>query len=447
MGNEKGQAMRTRSQRLLTQPLVGIVLSAVGVALVTVSWLVDPPLTGRSTLTTTDAVLALCLILSLYLAYQFPVHIRYTIKIEMSSVPLYLTAVLLPPAAAACTIGVGLVASELSMYRQRGSYPSDVAAVVGRWMAIGVAGSALAHATPAGYSTTYLALLGAAALVLLVGDLLTVPLQIAPVTGERYLHLVAECARGVSWAEAGQYFLGFIGALLAVQNVWYPALLFLPVTLVHRIAKRAKEMHESTRIFLEHMADQVDSKDAFTHEHSKRVTEWTQAMLRELNVVGPEAQLIVTAARVHDIGKLFLPDDILHKHDKLTAEEWAAMEKHPIIGADMLAKYPAFARGAAIVRGHHERIDGKGYPDRISGTNIPFGARVIAIADSFDAMTSDRPYRQGMTAQRAAAILSAGKGTQWDPELVDAFLRVIADQIELRTVEPHPAAAEAMATV
>ena len=98
------------------------------------------------------------------------------------------------------------------------------------------------------------------------------------------------------------------------------------------------------------------------------------------------------------------------------------MEKHPIIGADMLAKYPAFARGAAIVRGHHERMDGKGYPDRISGTDIPFGARVIAIADSFDAMTSDRPYRKGMPPEQALEVLREGAGTQWDRELVEEFM-------------------------
>jgi putative nucleotidyltransferase with HDIG domain len=200
--------------------------------------------------------------------------------------------------------------------------------------------------------------------------------------------------------------------------------------MLYKTSKRAKEMHESTRLLLENMADTVDNRDQFTHEHSKRVTEWTRDLVKEVGLTGVEAQLIHTAARVHDIGKITVPDSILHKHERLTPEEWEIMEAHPARGAEMLERYPAFARGAAIVRSHHERFDGQGYPDKIRGTDIPFGARVIAVADSFDAMVSDRPYRKGMPWERAAGILSAGRGTQWDPELVAAFLHIIGPQLE-----------------
>ena len=110
------------------------------------------------------------------------------------------------------------------------------------------------------------------------------------------------------------------------------------------------------------------------------------------------------------------------------------METHPGRGAELLARYPDFARGVAIVRHHHERWDGQGYPDRRAGIDIPFGARVIAVADSFDAMTSDRPYRPGMPVERAAQILREGRGTQWDAQIVDAFLRTAAV-----SVSPAPA--------
>ena len=440
--------METENNRwTLAQPSVGIVTSASAIALVAFAWLTTRVAMDSTATGWTDGALALALIAAMYLAYQFPIHIRYTIKMEMSSVPLYLTAVLLPPSVAALTAGLGLVVSELSMQQQRATYLSDIATAAGRWMAIVLGGSLLIHLAPPGYSASYLLALVAAAGVLLASDILTAPLGIVPITGERYLHVLKDCACGVGLPEAGQYFFACIGAMLAVGNVWYPCLLFLPVTLVYRIAKRAKEMHESTRLFLEHMADQVDSKDPFTREHSKRVTAWTQAMLRELNVVGPEAMLIVTAARVHDIGKLSLPDTILHKHEKLTAEEWALMEQHPALGADLLARYPTFARGAAIVRGHHERFDGAGYPDKIAGTDIPFGARVIAVADSFDAMTSDRPYRRGMPVERAAAILQGGRGTQWDPAIVDVFLQLLADQLEQPAAAPgRRASAPALTT-
>src|SRR5436309_11431673 len=147
--------------------------------------------------------------------------------------------------------------------------------------------------------------------MLLAGDVLTAPCTISPITGERPIRVIIECARGVGAPEAGQYFLGIMGAVLAIQDRWTAMLLLLPIALLYRVSKRAKEMHETTRILLENMADQVDSRDPFTHNHSVRVTEWTRKMLRELSIVGPEAQLIVTAARVHDIGKMSLPDDII----------------------------------------------------------------------------------------------------------------------------------------
>jgi HD-GYP domain-containing protein (c-di-GMP phosphodiesterase class II) len=115
------------------------------------------------------------------------------------------------------------------------------------------------------------------------------------------------------------------------------------------------------------------------------------------------------------------------------------MEAHPVRGADLLKRHADFARGVAIVRHHHEAWDGKGYPDGLKGTEIPFGARVIAVADSFDAMTSDRPYRKGMTVQKAADILHQGRGGQWDASIVDAFLRTISGQLDLQPANNAPA--------
>jgi len=159
---------------------------------------------------------------------------------------------------------------------------------------------------------------------------------------------------------------------------------------------------------------------------------------------GPEVDLILAAARVHDIGKIGVPDAILNKAGRLTEEERATMEQHPVRGAALLQRYRDFVRGVAVVRHHHERWDGTGYPDGLAGMDIPFGARVIAVADSYDAMTSDRPYRTGMPIPKAAAILREGRGAQWDATIVDAFLRTIADHqgqaetFPLQLVPPAP---------
>lgn len=431
--------MRIDTKRVMTQPLVGCVMGVLALGLVAETWLITSSGLGGVSVDVQLLGLAVALIVALHLSYQFPVHIRYTIKMEMGSVPLYLMAILLPPVLAAVTVGVGTVIAEWSVRKSRDSQPGDIATQAGRWMIIALAGSSVAHLVPASYSPLYIATLAATTVVLLAGDVVTAPFQIAPITGERPLRLFVECVKGVGLIEAGQYLLGFVGGLLAITDVWHTALLFLPVALVYKTSKRAKELHESTRLLLETMADQVDSKDTFTHHHSKRVTEWTKKMLHEMNMHGPEVELIITAARVHDIGKLSLSDAIIQKHEQLSEAEWAEMKKHPALGAAIVEKYPAFARGAAIVRSHHERFDGGGYPDGIGGADVPFGARLIAVADSFDAMTSDRPYRKGMSVERAAGILASGKGTQWDPDLVQVFLRVIAEELD-RPVETVPAA-------
>jgi HD-GYP domain-containing protein (c-di-GMP phosphodiesterase class II) len=148
-------------------------------------------------------------------------------------------------------------------------------------------------------------------------------------------------------------------------------------------------------------------------------------ILRELGLGGPDADLILSAARVHDVGKIGIPDGVLNKPGALDPEERAIMETHSARGAELLRRYPDFARGVAIVRHHHERWDGRGYPNHKAGYDIPLGARVIAVADSFDAMTSHRPYRKGMSKERARLILREGRGTQWDAQVGDAFLQAI----------------------
>jgi HD-GYP domain-containing protein (c-di-GMP phosphodiesterase class II) len=145
----------------------------------------------------------------------------------------------------------------------------------------------------------------------------------------------------------------------------------------------------------------------------------------------------VLAARIHDIGKIDIPASVLQKPGRLTPEERALIETHPDTGADMLLRYPGFGRGVDMIRFHHEAWDGSGYPRRLKGTSIPFGARAIAVADSFDAMTSDRPYRKGMPVYRAAMELQRGRGRQWDPACVDAFLAVLPE-IDLHVVQGIP---------
>ncbi len=180
-------------------------------------------------------------------------------------------------------------------------------------------------------------------------------------------------------------------------------------------------LHDHALASLTQIADCADVH-AGIPGHSKRVAFYTAGILRMLGISGTEAELIVAASQLHDIGKLGLPTQILTKPSQLDAEEWRVMRSHAQRGADFLAHSPALRQIGTLVLHHHERFDGAGYPHGLQGAAIPLGARIIAVADSFDAMISDRPFRKAMLVTTAMAILTQGAGTQWDRLVVATFL-------------------------
>jgi putative nucleotidyltransferase with HDIG domain len=402
------------------------VLSILAGATLVAGWLIE----GSTPIHGEQVLLTLFLVVAIIAAYQFPIHINHHLKVEMTTVPTYLIAVLLPTAPLAATAaGLGILTGELVMRTRRGNYWSDVFTATSRFTLAVFISAAVGQLVPQDPATH----LFAVALSLWAGDLLTTPFVIGPMNGERPRRIIAIVARETFLGEGAQYMLGMVGALAATVQPWALALLVLPTGLVYMAFKNVKEMQSSTRQMLERMADTVDLRDPYTGGHSRRVAELTAAILRELDVTGPEAELIISAARIHDIGKIGIPDYVLNKAGPLTAEERAIMESHADRGAELLLRYSDFARGVAIVRHHHEQWDGSGYPHRLSGTDIPFGARVVAVADSYDAMTTKRPYRQAMSVEKATTILRQGRAQQWDAEVVDAFLRTLARRLEPAT--------------
>jgi diguanylate cyclase (GGDEF)-like protein len=176
------------------------------------------------------------------------------------------------------------------------------------------------------------------------------------------------------------------------------------------------------------------------HVHLRGTAELAIAVGRELGMDGEELDDVAHAAELHDVGKIAIPDAILEKAGTLDENEWAFMRRHTIIGERILAAAPSLRIVAKLVRSSHERWDGAGYPDRLKGAQIPLGARVVAVCDAFDAMTTNRPYRRRIGEPDALAELRACAGTQFDPEVVEAFTRVLeremtaaAESIELRT--------------
>lgn len=168
----------------------------------------------------------------------------------------------------------------------------------------------------------------------------------------------------------------------------------------------------------------VEKRDAPTMGHSDRVAELSYWLAIKLGFDPKSAKQICIAGMFHDIGKIGVPDSILQKPSLLTAEEFAEIKKHPQAGADILIGMTRFKELVSTVKSHHERFDGKGYPEGLAGEEIPMSARIIAVADSFDAMISERAYRSGLPLETVFSELREGKGGQFDPQVVDAFFEL-----------------------
>jgi putative nucleotidyltransferase with HDIG domain len=166
----------------------------------------------------------------------------------------------------------------------------------------------------------------------------------------------------------------------------------------------------------------LDLKDLNTGVHSTRLAEWALHVAGELGLDEAAQKDIEIAALLHDIGKVGIPDAILNKPARLTAEEYALMKKHPEYGWAVLRQIPAMERASLIILHHHESFDGSGYPGNLKGEEIPMGSRIVSVIDAFDAMVSSRPYRAGMPFEEAERRLLKATGTQFDPLVISSFL-------------------------
>lgn len=173
------------------------------------------------------------------------------------------------------------------------------------------------------------------------------------------------------------------------------------------------------------MADTIELRDPYTAGHSARVAAYSRELANELGLCEADAQAVEHAALLHDIGKIAVPDSVLFKPGKLDDRERRIMNQHPTIGGELLLRVASMEEIAPCVAHHHERIDGKGYPGTFGGDDIPRGARIIAVADTFDAMTTDRPYRRALSVEVTLAELDRVAGTQLDAAMVEAFKRIV----------------------
>lgn len=203
------------------------------------------------------------------------------------------------------------------------------------------------------------------------------------------------------------------------------AVLLLPVVYLRHMWLLRRRVEEATLSMLRGMVRSLEARDPYTALHSERVTAIALDLARELGLSESERETLALGARLHDIGKVGVRDEVLLKTGKLTEEEWEEMRLHPEIGLRILhPMLPHLGPIEGIVLHHHERWDGRGYPKGLRGEEIPRLARIVAVADAYEAMTSDRPYRKGLSPEEAAEVVRKEAGKQFDPEVAEAFLRV-----------------------
>jgi len=387
-----------------------------------------------------DPVLAAILAGIGVLAANFPVMIRKNYKVDATPAVDLALVVLFPAATAVALVGLARFLGDgiLCLRRnpntgKRRRRPIDLLFNTSQMILTAAAAAIIYRGvlTTGGLADgagAFVAAIAAAAAMYVTTTTLVV-IAVAMMSRRSPVQVWLEAA-AVDWKlTAAMYVSGYLLALVSAAHPWLALVMLAPLAGLQLAMKRAVQMRDQTIAAVESMADVVDSRDPYTGRHSRSVAEHSVRIARQMHLHESEVELIRLAARVHDLGKIAVPDEVLNKQGRLTEEEFAIMKRHPVTGAEILSKFPEYRKGRELVLAHHERVDGRGYPRGLVRDQIPLGARVIAVADSWDAMTSDRPYRHAMDQYVAMAELLRGRGIQWDTVVVDAFAATMPDLV------------------
>ncbi len=376
-----------------------------------------------------EDLLVIAILLGLATVAQiWPVHLSLKVKLTVDDTPLFAAALLLGPfvsmliAAVSALAGLHIRNAKMPWYNRAFSAAVSV-------LATGIA------------AATYLALADGAR------PMLSQPLPILAAGAARYLTQTVLVDGAVALQMKRRLFASFwtlhrrdlaqmtglylLGAIAAVSADGQPLALVLfavPMVAMLITLRDSARVREQTRAAILELADLIDLRDPYTHGHSQRVAALAERLGRRLKLQYSQIELIRDAARVHDIGKIGTNDVVLLKAGPLDTDEQAEMRRHVEIGHRLLRRLPEFWEGAELVLAHHERHDGRGYPRGLRGDELPLEVSVISVADTYDAMTSDRPYRRGMAWEQVRAELLRCRGAQWRETAVDAFVAMIEDE-------------------
>jgi HD domain-containing protein/MASE9 protein len=354
-------------------------------------------------------------------ASALPVRLTEGVQVAVSTAPLMAAAVLGGPAAAAWVALIG----STDVREVRGRVPwygtlANHAAIV----LPAIAGSLAIYYLrgPSLIQELAAALLGT--LVYFLLNLVFVSLIVVLRSGLSVREFLGRAETSNIWANL--FTLAPLAWFMArmYELGWWTTLFFGLPLLTTRVAyQRFVEMREMFTQTIGALAEAVDKRDPYTSKHSQRVRSISVDIGRQMRVSAAELEALEWGGLLHDVGKIGVPDSILLKQGKLTREERITMNAHPVLGAQIIGPVQRLAPELPVIRHHHEWYNGSGYPDRLMGDEIPRLARILHVADAFEAMTADRPYRKALSIQQALAELRKFAGVQFDPEIVDAFVK------------------------
>lgn len=371
-------------------------------------------------------------------ARAFPIRLAPKRKMSVDTAPSFAAVVLLSPALAIATAAAGMLAGELRSHSRwfQATFNTAVAGLrVGAGALVYRAAADIPLRSAEAARISPLALVLAAAALYLISSVL-VDTAAGLTLGQNPFKDWWMVQRRKLPHEGVLLLLGLFAALPARDYPWLLPVLIVPAAIVRRSLQEGVQIKSETREALESLAEAVDLRHQRSADHSRRVAELSRVIARRMGLPSGQIDLIVDAARLRDIGEVALPPDLLVKAGPLTEEEREELKRHSITGASMVERFADFEACAALIRHHHERWDGWGAPEGRTGDAIPLGARIIAVAERYEALIAPRPYREALAPARAREELRRGAGTQLDPGIVNVLLEILGDgQPEQRAVD------------
>ncbi len=365
---------------------------------------------------------------------SFPVEMPRGGKVSVGFASLFASILLFDPLVVVAIAVLG----DLFSYRRGRTMPKYIFNASQLALALGAAAFFYRQLNPAGLgiSTTFFVSCLVALFTCFFLNITFVTLILAFIQNENPYSLWLTNAK---WTTPNYLSMAPLGMLITLIYIhigfWGLVMFLIPLALARHSFQSYIDMRQAFLDTIKSLSIAIDAKDSYTRGHSQRVADYAGALARELKWPGDKVELLMHVAAIHDVGKIAVPDNILQKKGELTAAELAVMEAHTTIGCKIIQNIKLLEEGALIVNHHHERWDGAGYPSGLKGKEIPEGARILAIADAFDAMVSNRPYRRGMRPFAALQEIKNNAGTQFDPRMAKLFCRVAAERLGLNLPE------------